>query len=279
MTECIDLHTHSTYSDGVLTPTELVTEAKQAGLKAIALTDHDTAAGIKEALAQGVKQNIDVIPGIEVSSWYDNIPIHILGYCFKYDDPVLQERLQLLQGSRKRRNILILEKLKRLGINVVADDLKSYSQYGQAGRPHIAQLLVDKGIVRSVNEAFSLYLKKGATAYVDRFKYRADHAIRMIKEAGGVAVLAHPALSDPSLNSLPALLRSLRDRGMDGVEVYYPTHSGKVVTFLENLAKKFGLVMTGGSDFHGNEQAGTWLGKANGILIPGHLLEKLRIQH
>lgn len=274
--EWIDLHVHSTYSDGTLSPAALVELAKRTGLRAIAITDHDTAAGVAEAVAQGTRTGMEVVPGIEISSWYTSVPLHILGYWFRPGDALLQQRLHLLQDGRQTRNDRILEKLNRLGIEVSAAELQAYSDGGQIGRPHIAQMLVDKGIVRSAEEAFVRFLRRGAAAYADRFKYYAGEAINMIKEAGGIAVLAHPVLLDASLASIPALLKGLQRQGLDGVEVYYPTHSKKAVKTLTSLAEKLGLLATGGSDFHGNARSRTPLGGEAGSRVPSILLEKLR---
>ncbi|MEK6198208.1 MAG: PHP domain-containing protein [Desulfobacterales bacterium] len=277
LSSLIDLHIHSTYSDGVLKPTELVDLAKSQGLSAISITDHDTADGAGEAIQRGLEKGIEVISGIEISSWHGDTSMHILGYLFRSDDEQFNSRLQLLQQGRETRNIRIIENLNKLGITVELEELLQYSEYGQTGRPHIARLLVDKGIAKTVDLAFKYYLGRGAAAYAERFRFSARDAIAMIREAGGVAVLAHPSSLDPSLRSTPSLLKDLHKVGLNGVEVYYPSHSSKAVKALLKMAEDIGLLITGGSDFHGPERSGykinKWVHKTN---IPYDLVTAIK---
>ena len=267
LSSLIDLHIHSTHSDGVLKPAELVDLAESQGLSAIAITDHDTVSGTDEAIKRGYEKGIEVISGIEISSWHDETSMHILGYRFRHDDRQFKRRLQLLQHGRETRNVRIIENLNKLGIRVELEELLQYSEYGQTGRPHIARLLVDKGVVKTVDLAFKYYLRRGAAAYAERFRFSAHDAIVMIQEAGGIVVLAHPSSLDPSLRSIPSLLKELYQAGLDGVEVYYPSHSPKAVKALVKMAKDLGLLMTGGSDFHDSERSGNnaneWARKTN----------------
>lgn len=277
LSSLIDLHIHSTYSDGVLKPAELVDLAKSQGLSAISITDHDTADGAGEAIQRGLEKGIEVISGIEISSWHGDTSMHILGYLFRSDDEQFNSRLQLLQQGRETRNIRIIENLNKLGITVELEELLQYSEYGQTGRPHIARLLVDKGIAKTVDLAFKYYLGRGAAAYAERFRFSARDAIAMIREAGGVAVLAHPSSLDPSLRSTPSLLKDLHKVGLNGVEVYYPSHSSKAVKALLKMAEDIGLLITGGSDFHGPERSGykinKWVNKTN---IPYDLVTAIK---
>jgi len=277
LSSLIDLHIHSTYSDGVLMPAELVDLAKSQGLSAISITDHDTADGAGEAIQRGLEKGIEVISGIEISSWHGDTSMHILGYLFRSDDEQFNSRLQLLQQGRETRNIRIIENLNKLGITVELEELLQYSEYGQTGRPHIARLLVDKGIAKTVDLAFKYYLGRGAAAYAERFRFSARDAIAMIREAGGVAVLAHPSSLDPSLRSTPSLLKDLHKVGLNGVEVYYPSHSSKAVKALLKMAEDIGLLITGGSDFHGPERSGykinKWVHKTN---IPYDLVTAIK---
>jgi predicted metal-dependent phosphoesterase TrpH len=277
LSSLIDLHIHSTYSDGVLKPAELVDLAKSQGLSAISITDHDTADGAGEAIQRGLEKGIEVISGIEISSWHGDTSMHILGYLFRSDDEQFNSRLQLLQQGRETRNIRIIENLNKLGITVELKELLHYSEYGQTGRPHIARLLVDKGIAKTVDLAFKYYLGRGAAAYAERFRFSARDAIAMIREAGGVAVLAHPSSLDPSLRSTPSLLKDLHKVGLNGVEVYYPSHSSKAVKALLKMAEDIGLLITGGSDFHGPERSGykinKWVHKTN---IPYDLVTAIK---
>lgn len=256
LSSVVDLHIHSSYSDGLLSPGELVDFSCSQGLSAIAITDHDTAAGTQEAMARGNKKGIEVISGIEISSWHNETSMHILGYNFDSGDPQFNRRLQLLQNGRQTRNARIFENLQKLGIRVDMDELHQYSGFGQTGRPHIARLLVDKGFCRTVEQAFKEYLGRGAAAYAERFRFSAEDAIGMIRDAGGMAVLAHPANLDPSLKTTPKLLKDLNKIGLDGVEVYYPSHSPKVVAALLKMAQELELLITGGSDFHDMERSG-----------------------
>ncbi len=267
LSSAIDLHIHSTFSDGLLKPAEVVDLAESQGLKAIAITDHDTAAGTDEAMQRGNEKKIEVLAGIEISSWHGDTSMHILGYRFKHEDKKFNSRLQLLQDGRESRNIRIIENLNKLGIRIDLGELLHYSEYGQTGRPHIARLLVDKGVTKTIDLAFKYYLRRGAAAYAERFRFSALDAIAMIREAGGIAVLAHPSSLDPTLRSIPLLLKNLRKMGLEGVEVYYPSHSPKAVKALLQMADEMGLLITGGSDFHGMERAGyttdDWLHKTH----------------
>jgi len=277
LSSAIDLHIHSTFSDGMLRPAELVDLAESRGLSAIAITDHDTIGGTNEATQRGLEKGIEVIAGIEVSSWHGDTSMHILGYRFRHDDKKSNSRLQLLQHGRETRNVRIIENLNKLGIRVKFEELLHYSEYGQTGRPHIAHLLVDKGIAKTVDLAFKYYLGRGAAAYAERFRFSAREAIAMIREAGGIAILAHPSSLDPSLRSTLPLLKELKEVGLAGVEVYYPSHSPKAVKALLKMAKDFGLLVTGGSDFHDSKRSGNkvndWLRKTN---IPYDLVAEMK---
>ncbi len=279
LSAAVDLHIHSTFSDGESTPAELVDLAESQGLAAIAITDHDTAAGTAAALKRAEGKGVEVIPGIEISAWHGDTSMHILGYCFNPEDGRFIERLKLLQDGRETRNARILAKLNRLGIRVAAEELQQYSRYGQTGRPHIARLLVDKRVTESVELAFKHYLRRGAAAYAERFRFSAHDAISMIREAGGFAVLAHPANLDPSLRTIPFLLQDLNRGGLTGVEVYYPSHSAKTVKALLQMAAELNLCVTGGSDFHGpdREAAKTeqWLQKTH---IPYDIVLQIKLQ-
>ena len=280
LVKAIDLHIHSTYSDGVFTPVELVDLAESKGLSAIAITDHDTAEGTDEAIQRGLEKGIEVISGIEMSSWHGDTSMHILGYNFNHKDAQFARQLHLLQNGRETRNKKIIENLVNLGIDLELEELRQYSEYGQTGRPHIARLLVDKGITKTVDQAFKNYLGRGAAAYAERFRFSAHDAIAMIRQAGGVAVLAHPASLDPSLRSTRSLLKKLLTVGLEGVEIYYPSHSPKAVKALIKIAEDLGLLMTGGSDFHDAERSGykyhDWLLKTH---IPYNLVAAVKNQY
>ena len=277
LSTAVDLHIHSTHSDGTLTPAEIVDLAAARGVSAVSITDHDTAGGTDEALERGRGKGVEVLSGIEISSWHGNTSMHILGYRFSHDDPQFRSRLQLLQNGREERNARIIENLNKLGIRVEQEELLSYSGYGQTGRPHIARLLVDRGITKTIDLAFKYYLRRGAAAYAERFRFPAVDAVAMIREAGGMAVLAHPQALDQSLRSIPALLKKLKNVGLEGVEVYYPSHSPKTVKNLLKVADELGLLITGGSDFHGGERngnaTGEWIRKTK---IPYELVTAIK---
>jgi len=272
----IDLHTHSNFSDGTLTPTELVTLAREKKISALALTDHDTMAGVEEAVLAGEMLGVEIIPGIEISVLHDKVEYHILGYWADSHNSVLAEALAKLQGARSERNNKILQKLNELGIPATNEELERVSEQGQTGRPHIAKLLVRYGVVKTITQAFDDFLKKGAVAYVSRFAFTAMEAVTLIHQAGGLAVLAHPTQNDPELTRLPSVLADLVPAGLDGIEVYYPTHSHKMKKKLRALAAQHNLLLTGGSDYHGDIRPGTTLAGGGNIFVPLELLVKMK---
>ena len=237
---CIDLHLHTTASDGLMSPSEIVIYAKAKRLQAIAITDHDTVEGLEEALAEGRKIGFEVIPGIEISAEHSPGSMHLLGYFLDIHHPLLTEKLTHLQKSRSERNPKIVEKLNRLGVNITYDEVVRASGGGQVGRPHFAQVLMEKGYVRSLQEAFDRFLGKGAPAYVNKFRFAPGEAIGFINEAGGVTVLAHPnTLGVNEIVKLDQLLFQLMEEGLRGIEVYYPEHSPSDVAQYKLLANKY----------------------------------------
>ena len=256
----IDLHTHSSYSDGSLPPRQLVQLAKKRRLRAIALTDHDTVAGVEEALEAGDELGVEVVPGVEISAQYPPGTMHILGYYILASNRELLGALKKLQQARAARNPKIIERLQALGLEINTTEVFDLSG-GQVGRPHIAKALVNKGYVSNIDEAFSRYLKKGAVAYVEKFRFPPEEAIAMIRRAGGIAVLAHPfTLGMDNPDELLLLVRWLAEKGLEGIEVFYPGHMEEMVVIYEDVAKRLGLVCTGGSDFHGNFRDHSHLG-------------------
>jgi len=274
----IDLHTHTTASDGSLTPSQLVRYARQKGLTAIAVTDHDTIDGNAEAMAEGEREAISVVPGVEISVDYAPGSMHMLGFFIDSSSSGLSDKLRLLQDSRADRNPRIIQKLNDLGVGITYQEVIDVSGGGQVGRPHIAQVLLQKGYTRSIQEAFDRYLGKGAPAYLDKFRLEPADAISMIIEAGGVPVLAHPfTLNCASTDELERLVKQLVSLGLAGIEVYYSEHSPQQVFIYESLARRHNLLMTGGSDFHGANVSGIDLGKGRGGLnIPHAIFEQLK---
>jgi predicted metal-dependent phosphoesterase TrpH len=250
----VDLHLHTSASDGVLSPSRIVRYAKEKGLKAIAITDHDTIDGNAEALNEGAKVDLEVIPGIEISAQFDLGSMHILGFFIDIGNKSMKERLSLLQETRAKRNPKMVEKLRELGVEINHDEVLHASGGGQVGRPHFAQVLLKKGYVHTVQEAFDRYLGKGAPAYVDKFRFAPKEAMELIREARGIPVLAHPfTLHIPSQRQLNVLLAELVQWGLMGIEVYYPEHTEDQISLYKDLAEKHGLLVTGGSDYHGIE--------------------------
>lgn len=274
----IDLHIHTTESDGSLTPSQVVHYAKEKGLKAIAITDHDTIHGNEEAIKEGISEGVEVIPGVEISVDYSPGTMHMLGYFITTEDPILNEKLTLLQDSRADRNPRIIEKLNKLGLSLTYDEVVQVSGGGQVGRPHMAQVLMEKGYIKSIKEAFDKYLGKGAPAYLDKFRLGAEEAIAMITNAGGIPVLAHPStLHLKSSDELDALVKKLVNQGLQGLEVYYSEHDERKTSSYKLLAKRYNLAITGGSDFHGKNMKGIDLGTGRGKLkIPYTALENLK---
>jgi len=261
----VDLHIHTTASDGVMSPFEIVRYAKAKGLQAIAITDHDTIEGLEEGLLEGERIDFEVIPGIEISAEHSPGSMHLLGFFLDIHHPLLNERLGYLQKARAERNPKIVERLNRLGIELTYEEVLKASGGGQVGRPHFAQVLLEKKYVRSFQEAFDRFLKKGAAAYVDKFRFTAKEAIHFINEAKGVAVLAHPnTLNMNGYSELEILILRLIEEGLKGIEVYYPEHSTLEVAQYKALAERYGLLMTGGTDYHGIEKNGLEIGVGRG---------------
>jgi len=280
-TAMIDLHTHSTASDGRLSPAALVSYAHEKGLEALALTDHDTVEGLAEALAAGQQLGLEVLPGIEISADWPESTLHILGYFIDYHDGQLLERLRILQDARNRRNPEIIRKLCSLGCDITLEEVMAEAITGQVGRPHIAQVLLQKGYVKSSQEAFDRYLRKGGAAYVDKFRFDPREAISMIRAAGGLAVLAHPStLAIRNSAELDAFVVAMKGCGLTGIEAFYSEHTPQQTRLYQEVARRHRLLVTGGSDFHGAYIKGIDLGIGNGNLaVPYSLVAELKQAH
>ena len=273
----LDLHLHTTHSDGSCTPTEVVNMAHRTAVKALAITDHDITTGIAEATVAGQQYEIEVIPGVEISSILNNSELHILGYFLDWQDPDLNGRLKTLRDSRHRRNPKIIERLQGLGIDITYDEVRALAGSDSVGRPHIARVLMDKRVVTSAKEAFDRFLAEGKPAYVPRELPSPTEAIHWIKAARGLAVLAHPTWVKVAEQSLVDLVRQLKADGLDGVEVYYSTHAVRQTREYLSLAQQLGLLVTGGSDFHGVTKPDIEVGIGKGTLhIPTSLLPKMK---
>jgi len=272
----LDLHIHSTFSDGTLAPAALVKLAKAKGLIAISITDHDTTEGTAEALAAGSELGVEVVPGIEMGVVFNELHIHLLGYYIDPDNCELLSTLKEIQSARRHRNLQIIDRLCGLGLSVSAEEVDRKSTVGQTGRPHIAQVLIEKGIARSMDDAFNRFLGRGAAAYVPRKVLSVEEGIALIRRAGGIPVLAHPATIDSSLKSIPELIGQLAPLGLEGLEVYYPVHSSRNQKQLALLAESYGLVVTGGSDYHGDIRPGTMLAGGANVRVPRWVLQQLK---
>jgi hypothetical protein len=273
----IDLHLHTTHSDGSLSPGEVLHLAHKAGVTALAVTDHDIVSGIPEAIETGAELGIEVIPGVEISSRVGTSELHILGSFLQWQDPELNQRLATLRASRHRRNPQIIERLRALGLDVTYEEVRALAGTDSVGRPHIARILMDKKYVTSAKDAFDRYLADGRPAYVARELPKPEEAIAWIKAAGGVAVLAHPTWAKVSGEGLNALLTTLKAEGLDGIEVHYSTHTKRQTREYLDLAKRLNLLITGGSDFHGITKPDIEVGTGRGGLkVSEKLLEPLK---
>ncbi len=278
----IDLHIHTTASDGTLTPSEVISLAHELNLQAIAITDHDTLAGSKEALQAGIPPSIDFLTGVEISAgspplYAGSGSFHLLGYSIRLDDPALNHALEKLQLARKNRNPAIINRLNDLGISITLDEVRQEAGQGQLARPHIGQVLVKKGIVKSMNAAFNRYLGTDGSAYVDKFRIECHKAIELILAAGGIPVLAHPGLLNcKTSDQFDELFTGLKEMGLQGVEVIYSEHTPEQTRLFAELAQRHNLLQTGGTDFHGTIQPHIAIGSGKGdLFVPYELYEKL----
>lgn len=272
----IDLHIHSTMSDGTLSPREIVQLAYQKGLKAIAITDHDTFDGVQEALETAMRVGLETISGVELSVKKADTTLHLLGYGFDHHDQKFSNALKKIQCGRVERNVQIIERLKKLKFQVSYEEVKVISKTGLIGRPHIARLLLTKGYVSSMDEAFELYLGSHGSAYVNRPLFRIPDAIGYIKNAGGLAVLAHPYNIYRESPDFELLIDELIAMGLDGIEAYYPAHTRKFRKDLIRLAANKKILITGGSDYHGDIRPGTTLAGGKNVTVPYSLLKDLK---
>jgi predicted metal-dependent phosphoesterase TrpH len=265
-----DLHAHTRYSDGAFTPWELVREAQRCGLAAVAVTDHDTLAGVAEARAAGAACGVEVIGGVEITARVGAQEVHVLGYFFGDSEPTstLAAALRHAQAVREQRVRQLVIKLNELGVPLTLAEVAAGSERGTVGRPHVAQALVRRGVVRSVEEAFERFLKAGQPAYVERYRMEAAEAIGHVRRAGGVAVLAHPGL-----NRVDDRLGELRDQGLAGLEVWHSRHSAAQTEHYRKRAEQLGLIATGGSDCHGPQRGGPLLGT---VTVDYEVVERLR---
>lgn len=279
MDRFVDLHTHSTWSDGSLSPLALVREARAAGLSAIALTDHDVLDGLPAARDEGAREGVEVVSGVEISARMEAGEVHLLGYEI---DPSpgtpLQTALARLRAAREARTPRILERLSAMGMPLDLEEVKAIAGEGSTGRPHVAQAMVRRRYVASVEEAFARFLREGAPAYVLREMLTPAEAVALIREAGGLAALAHPGLLRlPGVGRLEAFTKSLAGEGLEAMECFTSAHDVGTATACVGIARRAGLIPTGGSDYHGDRKAGVRLGRTRGGgRIPYAILADIR---
>lgn len=278
-TDRVDLHVHSTFSDGTLTPGEIVQTAAESGLSAIALTDHDTAAGVKEAQEAGRRLGMPVIPGAELSTQWKTREVHIVGLFLDPEDETFREELDDMRDGRDRRNRKMAQLLTRRGIPVDYDELAGRS-VGTVTRANFARYMLEKGYIHSIAQAFAEYIGDGCPCYVAREKTPAQEAVKMIHENGGVAVLAHPLQYHLGHDGLCDLVRQLADAGLDGIECWYSSFSPSDTRDMLEIAGAFHLLPSGGSDFHGANKPDIALGTGRGnLFVPGSALTALEKRH
>jgi len=249
----LDMHMHSKGSDGTFDYKEIIDLAIKKELEIISITDHDNLNVQKDALEYSKKKNIKYIPGVEISTEYPNM-LDVLGYGIDLNNVLLNESLKEIQDYRIKRNDLMVEKLNGLGLTIDLLEVKDVAGSDIIGRPHIARVLMNKGYVNTMEEAFNIYLGNNKKAFVPKIKLKPENAIDIITKAGGKAVLAHPKYITNSNDRLNSLIRKFKDAGLWGIEAYYSKHRKADIDKFKNLAKKFELNITAGSDFHGNNK-------------------------
>ena len=283
MEQYVDLHCHSTASDGTLPPAEVVRLARDSGLAGLSLTDHDSIGGVAEAAAEAQRLGLAFLTGIEISAEYPHPgTMHILGYGVDIDSPSLRELTRQLLEGRDNRNPKIIQKLQELGVSITMEEVEREAKSDQSekkkpiGRPHIAAILLRKGYVSSIKHAFDKYLAPGGLAYFDKERLSPRRALEMIRESGGLPVLAHPVqLRTPNDAELERLVKDLIDLGLAGLEVIHSDHTPELIEKYTAMADRYGLVKTGGSDFHGTNKKNINLGAANGRRVPRELMDAL----
>lgn len=243
-----DLHIHTCASDGTLSPAQVVEQAAEMGLPGIAITDHDTIDGIDPAFSHRFMRNlaIDIIPGIEMNTESGDEEIHVLGYFIDHKYPPLLEHLSHIKDARLLRATKMVQRLRDMGFGISLEQVQRLAGSDLIARPHVAMALMEKSYVFSVKEAFGKYIGKGRPAYVSRYKFTPDEALNLIRNAGGISVLAHPGLIKNQ-----SVIYEMIEKGVEGLEVYYPEHTRDETDFYKTLAQQHGLQITGGSDFHG----------------------------
>lgn len=266
MEKCVDMHVHTNFSDSVYTPEQVMKRSKEVGLAAVGICDHDSIDGVKGALEFENKYNVEVIPGIEMSSELGNTEVHILGYFFDWTDSQFHALLKTIQEVRAWRAELMITKLQNLGFDLDLNDIYTESVKGSIGRPHIARAMLKRGYVKDFQEAFDKYLKHGGPAYVSKYEMHPEHAITQIKKLRGIPVLAHMKYSEMSEEDFRKLVKA----GLKGLEVYHSQHSPEESKKFLEIAEKHNLLITGGSDSHGPDD------EIGSVRVPYEYVERIK---
>jgi 3',5'-nucleoside bisphosphate phosphatase len=275
--DLVDLHVHSNASDGVLAPREVVRQAAEVGLKAIALTDHDTVGGLPEALAAGKEFGVEVIPGVEISADFDAGACHVLGYFVDPSNQALADVLLHAREGRNVRNVEILQKLADLGFPLTMEEVVGGSTDGTVTRAHFASAMIARRYVKSFDDAFDKYLGAGKPAYVSSVHITPAQAIEAIRGAGGLASLAHPRQLKRGSSETEEWVERLAAAGLEAIETATPDHTATYARRYSALARRLGLLETGGTDWHGREDAGIHLGLGAGsMMIHYDLVQKIK---
>ena len=276
MEKYIDLHTHSLKSDGSMTPTEVVEEAKKAGLAAIALSDHDSTDGVREAIEAGERLGVEVIPAIEFSV-ISKTETHILGYFIDIDNPDLRNMLKEVVDLRIERNHVTCKRLNELGFDITLEEVRALAPNNFVGRAHFARVLMDKGYIATVKEGFDKYMSVGKYAYCEKQRLSARDAIELITKCGGISFLAHPHLTKLSDDELKEFLTELKGYGLCGLEGYYTDYTPEMQKKYQSMAKELGLMISGGTDFHAKMKPHISIGTGLGNMkIPYSIIEDMK---
>jgi predicted metal-dependent phosphoesterase TrpH len=273
----IDLHFHSIFSDGDCTPEELAAMGRKQGLSAMILTDHDTTEGVARFLAACAAEGMDSAPGVEISAEFNPGTMHMLGYFLDTENAALKDALINIRDGRRIRNLKIVEQLRALGCDLTFEECAAEAGGEVVGRPHIALVMEKKGFVKNKDEAFEKYLAKGKPGYVPRFRMLPADCVKLIRDAGGVAVLGHPFTLQLKPDALRKTVAELAEAGLGGIEVFYSEHTDAQTRQYQELVSEFGLIATGGSDYHGRITPDIKLGRGFGRLdIPDSTFEALK---